>query len=263
MITSSSNASVKNIITLQKKGKARREQDVYVIEGIKMFSEVPKEKLVQVFASEGFLSQPENEQRLQGLLGEKDCSCETVSDKVFKEMTDTQTPQGILAVVKQNHYVLEEMFPAEQAAQIMVLEDMQDPGNLGTILRAGEGAGITGVIMSKGTVDIYNPKVIRSTMGSVYRVPFLYTDCLDDTLQEVKKCCTVYAAHLHGQYDYDKADYTKPTAMLIGNEANGLSDEISAMADVWIKIPMAGKVESLNAAVAASVLMFEAFRQRR
>ena len=146
----------------------------------------------------------------------------------------------------------------------MILDTIQDPGNLGTILRAGEGAGITGVIMNDTTADIYNPKVIRSTMGSVCRVPFVYTAALPQTLANIKKRgVRLYAAHLEGRNNYEKEDYTVDTGFLIGNEANGLSSETASMADAYVKIPMMGKVESLNAAVAASVLMFEAARQRR
>ena len=146
----------------------------------------------------------------------------------------------------------------------MILEHLQDPGNLGTIIRAGEGAGVTGIIMDSSTADIYNPKVIRSTMGSVLRVPFTYVDNLGETLLKLKeKNIRLFAAHLKGKQSYDKENFCESTGFLIGNEANGLSDETANLADTYIRIPMAGQVESLNAAVAASVLMFEAARQRR
>ena len=152
----------------------------------------------------------------------------------------------------------------EKPALLMVLETIQDPGNLGTILRAGEGAGVTGIVMDANTADVYNPKVIRSTMGSVLRMPFVYVENLHETLEELKKKkIRLFAAHLQGKHAYDQEDYTGPAAFLIGNEGNGLTEETAAMADIYIRIPMEGRVESLNAAVAASVLMFEAARQRR
>ena len=118
--------------------------------------------------------------------------------------------------------------------------------------------------MSSDTADIYNPKVIRSTMGSVLRVPFVYASDLKEACEQMKKAeISLYAAHLKGMHNYDQEDYTKDTGFLIGNEAKGLTDEMAAVADTYIKIPMAGQVESLNAAVASSVLMFEAARQRR
>lgn len=263
MITSSNNIHIKNIIALQKKGKVRKEQDVFVVEGSKMVSEVPIGSLVQLYVAESYLKQQEHNSYLEEMVSRHKSSYEVAADKVFREMADTQTPQGILAVVRQKHYRLEDLFSADRAAHLIILEGIQDPGNLGTILRTGEGAGVTGVILSKGSVDLYNAKVIRATMGSIFRVPFLYTDCLGEVLKEIQKKCTLYAAHLQGECSYDKADYTKDTAFLVGNEANGLSEEIASYADRLIRIPMLGKVESLNVGVAASVLMYEVFRQRR
>ena len=146
----------------------------------------------------------------------------------------------------------------------LILESIQDPGNLGTMVRTGEGAGITGVIMNKTTVDLFNPKTIRSTMGSIYRVPFYVAEDLAETLDSLKKQgVALYAAHLKGEHAYDEEDYTGACGFLIGNEGNGLSDTIANLADTYIKIPMEGQVESLNAAISASLLMYEANRQRR
>ena len=186
-----------------------------------------------------------------------------VQDSVFKAMCDTQTPQGVLCLVKQYHYTLEELLKKERPL-FLVLENLQDPGNLGTIMRTAEGAGVTGVILSKGSVDIYNPKTIRSTMGSIYRVPFLYAEDLQQVLVLLReKGVRSYAAHLQGTETYDREDYTGGTAFLIGNESNGLSQELASCADCYIRIPMEGQLESLNAGVAASILMYEAYRQRR
>ena len=145
-----------------------------------------------------------------------------------------------------------------------MLDNLQDPGNLGTIFRTAEAAGVTGIVLSRDCVDIYNPKVIRSTMGAVYRMPFVYVEDLLEALNVMKKKgIKTYAAHLKGKNSYDKEDYKEACAFLIGNEGNGLREEVSNMADTWIRIPMEGQAESLNAAVAAAVLMFEAARQRR
>lgn len=146
----------------------------------------------------------------------------------------------------------------------LVLEDIQDPGNLGTMLRAGEGAGVTGVILSGASADIYNPKAIRATMGSLYRVPFLYVDDLRDALLRLRReGAALYAAQLRESADYDAYDYTGKTAFLIGNEGNGLRPETLRLADAFLRIPMLGQVESLNAAIAASILLYEAAGQRR
>ena len=157
---------------------------------------------------------------------------------------------------------IEEML-RDKAPLFLLLENIQDPGNLGTMLRTGEGAGVSGIIMSRDTVDLYNPKVIRSTMGSIYRVPFYYAEDFAAAVHQVQQAgVSVYAAHLRGKNSYACQDYTKGTAFLIGNEGNGLREETAELADCYIRIPMEGKVESLNAAVASSILMYEAHRQR-
>ncbi|KAB1438525.1 TrmH family RNA methyltransferase [Candidatus Galacturonibacter soehngenii] len=257
MITSVSNKQVKNIIQLTKKSKIRKETNQFVVEGIKMFQEAPKEAIRQIYVSESFLAKDNH----KDILG--DCKYEVMQDFVFQAASDTKTPQGILCIIEQFHYNTIDII-RKNPAHIIVLEDLQDPGNLGTILRAGEGAGITGVILSKNCVDIYNPKTIRSTMGSIYRVPFVYVEDLKKTVEELKRNnIEIYAAHLKQSQDYDKIDLTKSHAFMIGNEGNGLSDEISSIANSYLKIPMEGEVESLNAAIAASILMYETARQRR
>ena len=146
----------------------------------------------------------------------------------------------------------------------LVLEDIQDPGNLGTMFRTGEGAGISGIIMTKGTVDLFAPKTVRATMGSIYRVPYLVTDDLGAMLGKLHaEGIHTYAAHLRGEKYYDELDLTGNCAFLIGNEGNGLKKETADLADTYLKIPMEGKLESLNAAMAAGILMYEAHRQSR
>lgn len=255
MITSTSNQQVKSLIQLKKKAKVRKEQGVFLAEGIRMFGEAPQELINRIYVSESFLS------RHKDML--RDRKYEVFSDQVFDYVSDTKTPQGILCVLRQPSWTLEDM--TESAAPcLLVLEGIQDPGNLGTMFRSGEGAGISGIIMDAGTADLFNPKTIRSTMGSIYRVPFLQTEDLHATLKELKKKgVMVCAAHLEGSCCYDEPDYRKPCAFLIGNEGNGLTEETAALADTRIRIPMEGMLESLNAAVAASLLMYEAGRQRR
>lgn len=258
MITSSANGKVKQVMNLMKKAKARNESGLFVTEGLRIFKEIPPELIESIFVSEGFLKEKEHKQLIDGM------QYEVVTDEVFRVMSDTRTPQGILALVKQHTYAPEDLTRTGGPAFLMILENIQDPGNLGTIIRAGEGAGITGVLMNSTTADIYNPKVIRSTMGSVFRVPFAYTSDLTASILRLKdQGIRLYAAHLDGRNNYEKEDYTVDTGFLIGNEANGLTEDTARLADAYIKIPMMGSVESLNAAVAASVLMFETARQRR
>lgn len=257
MITSSSNAQIKNIIQLNSKGKARREQGLFVVEGLKMFKEAPRDWIEKVYIRESLYEEGDWAEQLANL------PHEVVADKVFRQMSDTKTPQGILTVLRQPCYDWQAFF-GRKSPLLIVLEDLQDPGNLGTILRTGEGAGVDGVILSKGCVDLFNPKTIRSTMGSIYRMPFRYVEDMGELMERLKKekICT-YAAHLKGRNFYDQEDYCRGTAFLIGNEGNGLSEEISSQAQRLIRIPMEGQVESLNAAMACGILVYEASRQRR
>lgn len=257
MITATTNKRIKRLVSLSEKAKERKKEQVFLVEGGKMFEEADRERILEVYVSESYLEKNKVSEKLQSI------GYEIVSDEVFKKISDTCSPQGILCVMKQYSYTLSELLQKENPVFVL-LEDIQDPGNLGTILRTGEGAGIDGVIMTKGTVDIYNPKTIRSTMGSIYRVPFLTVDSLKDTIQSLQeKGITVYAAHLSGKDYYDSFDLKKGTAFLIGNEGNGLKKETADLADSYLKIQMEGKVESLNAAIATALLMYEAHRQRR
>lgn len=260
MITSSSNPRIKQVIQWQTKAKERRKDNVFLVEGFKMFEEAPTETVREVYVSEDALEKALGQPDIKSKLDKT--GYEVVTGDIFRKMSDTQTPQGILCVLKRPQYELEDMIKVEHPL-LVVLENLQDPGNLGTIVRTGEGAGITGVIMSNQTVDIYNPKTIRATMGSIYRVPFIYVESLPDTVKFLRgKGIRTYAAHLAGKNYYDSFSFREGTAFLIGNEGNGLSDEVANSADAYLKIPMEGKVESLNAAIATSLLMYEAHRQR-
>lgn len=261
MITSSSNSRIKNVMQLTSKARARKEQHSFVVEGVKMFLEAPIERIKEVYVSETLLKRILLE---KGSLFERlqQIEYEVVTDDVFIKMSDTKTPQGILCVVEQFSYTLPEVL-ADANGLWLVLEDIQDPGNLGTILRTGEGAGIHGVVMTRGTVDIYNPKTIRATMGSIYRVPFIYVENVQLAMAYMRDLgIKTYAAHLEESSPYDSFDFKEKTAFLIGNEGNGLKEETAKLATAYLKIPMEGQVESLNAGVAAAILMYEAKRQR-
>ena len=257
MITSTGNARVKNVIQLQTRARARKDSRQFVAEGFRMVSEAPADRIVSIYASETFA------RCISGYMSTIQVPYEMVSDNVFAQMSDTRTPQGILAVIKMAEYGIGDIIAHDKGLYVIV-ENLQDPGNLGTIIRMSEAAGVDGIIMSPNTVDIYNPKTIRSTMGSLYRVPFVYADDFAGTLEQMKsKGVELYAAHLEGSVEYTDPDYTKASAFVIGNEGNGLTDAVTNICSNRIRIPMAGKVESLNAAIAASVLTFEAARQRR
>lgn len=193
-----------------------------------------------------------------------------VSDAVFGVLTDTVTPQGMLALVHMNildvndvinspygirHYCNEVC--CMNIARLLILCDVQDPGNLGTIMRTAEAAGFNGILMTKGTVSAYNPKVVRSTMGAVLRLPFSYADNISYIIDECKKCgIKVYGAALSGN-DFRNIDFEPRSAIIIGNESRGIDEDTLDMCDENIYIPMNPAAESLNAAVAAGIVMYQ------
>lgn len=258
MITSTSNEKIKHVAALQQKARLRKEESLFAIEGGRLFWEAPVSQIREVYVTECFLEHADEKMRER--LAET--GYEAVSEQVFAKMSDTKAPQGILAVLRQRFYGREALL--ETTPLLLLLENIQDPGNLGTILRTAEGAGVTGVILSSDCADIYQPKVVRATMGSLFRVPFYQTE---DFLQEIRllqgRNIKVYAAYLEGSELYDVMDYRGGSAFVIGNEGNGLKRESALAADERIRIPMAGKLESLNAGVSAALLVYEAARQRR
>ncbi len=255
MISSTANPRIKNIIRLKKSARARNEQDVFLVEGPRMFFEAPKDRIRETYLTEAFLDRYRDEL--------KDYPYELISDQVCRHISDTRTPQGVTALLDRDPLTLEELLALEDNPLFLLLENLQDPGNLGTILRTAEGAGVTGIIMNRETADPYQPKVIRATMGTIFREPFVVVDDLRETVGLLReRGIAIYAAHLSGSTFY-REDYRKGCGFLIGNEGKGLSEELSACADRLIRIPMKGKVESLNAAVAATVLVYEVQRQRR
>ena len=254
-ISSLSNQHIKDINRLQTKSSARKKEKLFVAEGIKLYREIPKQDIVNTYVSESFLK--ENKDTVKG-------SYIIVKDNIFKDISDTVTPQGIICIVRQREYNLKTILNKSKKQTFILLESLQDPGNLGTIMRTAEGAGVDAVIMNKQTVDLFNPKVIRSTMGSVFRVPFLVYDDLGEAVNELKKDgVKLYAAHFDVKNNYDEESYETSSAFLIGNESKGLSEQITAMADCLVKIPMEGQLESLNAAVSAALLMYESRKNKR
>lgn len=267
MITSASNSKIKYVSGLISSKKERMAARAFVVEGTKMFLEAPIKEIKEVFVSESF-----NERlyggdinKLSGVMHDiylklQETGYEIVTDVLFKKMSDTVTPQGILCIVNvvlgQTKDVIEEY--EGKPVKAIVLEGLQDPGNMGTIVRTAEAAGINFILAGSNTVDVFSAKVVRSTMGSIFRVPFIYTDDLYGDIDLLKaNNVSVYAAHLKGEKSYTEAEYSDRALVLIGNEGRGLTDEATNRADVLVKIPMQGEVESLNAAVAAAILMFE------
>lgn len=263
MISSTANSRVKHVVQLREKGRERRKEGVFLAEGIRMFQETPPGRIRELYIEETLAERMQEEVEACRLA---DAVVETVSSEVMKKMADTMSPQGILLVAEMFDYQPEELIReavrkrAEEGRDplFLLLEDVQDPGNLGTMIRTAEGAGADGIFMTEGCVDIYNPKTIRSTMGSLYRMPFVCGVSLPEVIDLLKKeQITTYAAHLKGEKFFHEIDYRGGSAFLIGNEGNGLREETADLADTYLKIPMEGKLESLNAAMAAGLLMYQ------
>lgn len=268
MITSTANNQVKNVEALQKKARERREQHRFVAEGLRLILETPGPLLRELFVTEAFINSEEGKAAVATLRARAPrVEPILVSDQVMSVMADTQTPQGILGIVEMPgfnlHDTITSQYRRNMAPQLLILETIQDPGNLGTIIRTAEGAGVTGVVMNNTTVDIYSPKVVRATMGSIFRLPHVVVPDLTKAIHSLKAVgVKIYAAHLRGEINYDRPDYTTACGFLIGNEGNGLTEEAAELADTLIKIPMEGRLESLNAAMASGILSYEVHRQR-
>ncbi len=270
MISSETNGQIKELVKLQKQARYRKQQGIFIVEGLKMVYEAAQYgELQKIYLSEERYAEFAGDQQLgetsarsgKELLAQ--FAFEVVADPVFRKVSDTMTPQGILGLVTIPRYSLEELLQVPKP-QYLLLDDVRDPGNLGTMIRTAEGAGMSGVLLSHGSVDLFNPKVVRATMGAIFRMPYCYVENLPDTIRQIRHCGQeVYATAMEGSVIYDVPDYTAGAAVVIGNEANGISDAVFREKPIPIRIPMEGQLESLNAAVSAAVIMYEMNRQKR
>ncbi len=263
IISSKDNEIVKNVKKLKEK-KYRDLENAYIVEGIKMVREAILEKasIRQIIICDDCEKSDSIPKELMYEIAKYDCTY--VTSKIFKYISEVQTPQGVLAVIEKNSNVNNSETDINYNEDIIVaLDDIQDPGNLGTILRTIDSVGLTQILVSKGTADCYNPKVVRSSMGAIYRVKVLECEDLLETLKEVKRnkfkiLVTSLGDNSKNIYDMK---YNKKV-LVIGNEANGVEERIMKLADEKIKIPMLGRTESLNAAVATGIVLYEYVRQK-
>ena len=257
-ITSKENQLIKHIIKLKEK-KYRKEYNEYLIEGVKIVKEALEEnaKIKQIIISETAINSELVQKNLKDKLQKIDYI--KVPNNIFKLISDVENPQGVLAVIEKNN--LEENIDYNKEI-ILALDDLQDPGNLGTIIRTADSIGLTQILISKGTADAYSSKVIRSTMGAIFRVKVIECDNLIEKLKDARKHkYKVVVSSLQTTNSLYDIDYKKKV-IVIGNEGNGVKKEIQEMADEKIKIPMLGKTESLNASVATGVILYEYVRQK-
>ena len=247
LISSKDNEIVKEVRKLKEK-KYRKEK--YLVEGFKMIKEAIDENqdIELIILKDGINLD----------FDVSNYKVVTVTESVFNTLSDVVTPQGVLAIIKKK----DNKKIDENEQFIVALDGLQDPGNLGTIIRTLDSANIKQIIVSKDTVDCYSPKVIRSTMGAIYRVNVIEAEDLKDTLTSLNKSgFEVLVTALDGKKSIYDIDYNKKI-IVIGNEANGVSNEVKELDFTKIKIPMLGKTESLNASVATGIIVYEYVRQK-
>lgn len=253
LIESIQNKLIKQIKALQLR-KNREKEGLFIVEGVRFVNEIPQNDISYYAVSDTF--QKTNDISIY----QKRAQVFICSDTVFHTISDTEHTQGILAICHKRE--LSE-FQLHTNGLYILVEEIQDPGNLGTIIRTAAACNADAIFLSKGCVDLYNPKTLRSTMGSLFHLPIIQNADLSKYIDDMKqKNITVFAAHLKASEYYYNMDFKNGCAFLIGNEGKGISDALAQKCTQLIKIPMIGKAESLNASIAAGVLLYEAVRQK-
>lgn len=260
-ITSSSNSTIKKVKSLYRK-KDRWANKLFLVEGIKIVREcIDNNYSIDniIYSDELFNTRggPELYKKIENYNG-----LIYVPDKLYKEISDVESHQGIMAIARFNINSIENL-KTKNNPFLLLLDEVQDPGNMGTIIRTADAFGIDGIIITEGCVDVYNPKVIRSTMGSIFRVPIFHeSDGLKAIKQLKKDNIKIYSTSLEGSQDIQYTNFKEASLLIIGNESKGVSPALYSLADELIKIPMIGEAESLNVAIASSIIMYESMRQR-
>ena len=278
LITSVNNQRVKDIADLKQK-KYRMESGLFFAEGLRAVQEAAQYAEV----TDLFFTAAE-EKKLTEILNaakEKGARLYQADDKVMAKLSDTKTPQGVLAVIRIPEQSLQKLRPGvmlriadkqnqsarvetDNNAPVIILDRIQDPGNLGTIIRTADAVGALGIILLEGCVDAYSPKVVRASMGSLFHLPVVQEIFPEEALTWCYRHGYEPAATaMQGAANLYKADISKKMAFIFGNEANGVSEELQAAAETRLFIPMAGLAESMNVAMAAGIVLFEGLRQRK
>lgn len=263
-IHSQDNPILKRLTRLNQK-KYRDSEGEYVIEGPNLVEEAFKNGGEIRLAAVWDASESRELARLTEQLKRKGIPVVFLGSGLFERVSDTKHPQGILAITAKKPLSPKAFFQAQRPSRnVILLDRLQDPGNLGTILRTADAAGFLGAILIKGCGDMYSPKVVRAAAGSLFRLPVLSVESGEEAADLVKKHGkTLICTTLDCKTSYDESMMERDVALVIGNEGNGASAYLMKAADFCITIPMAGSVESLNAGVAAGILMYEAIRQQK
>jgi TrmH family RNA methyltransferase len=263
MITSRTNPKIKEI-RLLKQAKKREARGEYFIEGVRLVEDVLEEGglVRQILYSPRLEANSRGARLLSAARGKfQKAEWIQVDDEVLSSISDTQNHQGILAVLKKRLWTWKDVEP--KTGPLLCFHDLQDPGNLGTIFRVLEAGGGAGLVLTCGSVDPYSPKVVRASAGSFFRLPFLFSPSPETILTELRsRGYRIWAAAASGHPSFWKVDFSKPTALLLGQEGGGLPEEWKTQADGILTIPMAPKIDSLNVAMAAGLIVYEALRQR-
>jgi RNA methyltransferase, TrmH family len=255
-IESAQNRNIKKIISLDSK-KFRDQYGQFIVEGEKFVNSIPLNwEVDSYYMSEKYIGKKFESKRYS------DVQTYIVTDSVFKKMSQTVNPQGILAICNKKQYSIDEIMKKETSC-ILVGENINDPGNLGTLIRTADATGCSLVLLTKSTVDVFNSKVIRATAGSIFNIPIINDLEIDDIFNLLEENnITSIGTHLKGDFNLYDADLSKRNAIIIGNESNGLTDKASNKSTILVKIPILGKAESLNASVASGVILYEVLRQK-
>ncbi|KNF07488.1 tRNA/rRNA methyltransferase YsgA [Gottschalkia purinilytica] len=262
-ITSSSNHIIKTLKLLHKK-RGRQKEKSFFIEGIRSVEQsIVSNADIKYIVYSDMLFDTKGGKELLEKIQTLGYDIYYITDKLFREISDTEHPQGILSVLSFKFYKLEEVLLKEKNF-LVLLDRVQDPGNMGTIIRTCDAFGANGIIVSNGCVDIYNPKTVRSTMGSIFQVPIIEYEDIKDAIYDLKsKNIDIISTTLQSSDYCYNTDFNKNFALVIGNEASGISDFIVEASSSLVKIPMLGNAESLNAAIASAIIMYEVVRQRQ
>lgn len=263
IIESNTNKTVKYIKSLLMK-KYRDKQDKFIIEGEKLIGEalhyqVP---ISMVLVSQSYAASSKYDE-YAAVLSDKKIPIYYSEDKIFKGVCETDTPQGILAVAVKPEYDFDNIILKDELS-VMLLHELRDPGNVGTIIRTADACGLDAVILSRGSVDLYNGKTIRATMGSLFHMPVILGLDTLETIEKLKNSDIItIGADPHSGKSCTELPYYKKSAIIIGNESQGINNDVKRMLDINAKIPMPGRAESLNAGIAASILMYEFYVRKK
>ncbi len=261
-ISSKSNESVKFIRSLNEK-KFRIKNKAFYLEGIKIANEIMDKAIDVMFIaySKSLLLSSNGGKELLDRLETTNNKVIELEENIFKYITDTVTPQGVLIVLKMPEYNLNEILSSSNT-NIVVLDKVQDLGNIGTIIRSSNAFDIDTIVCTPGTADVYSPKALRSTMGGILNIRIVYIEDITELELIKKKGYSLVTLSLDTNNSLSDIDLRKKYAFIMGNEANGVSKEVANMSDILVKIPMSNKIESLNVGVATSIVLYEQYKNR-